>query len=212
MPRMTEAEKEQRKHDRKAKSMNAAALKLVGGPNSLFRDMAETYTRDDAYWHWRRAKAGENNIYAGQVLAGFELLTLTCIRRRAAELIGESWASQMWERCHRVYSTNYMCHYGDWRQMLCTTERIVLQLERRTDPARANKWFPDGEYVAETVVWPIEGYQPVMTGDEFSAALPWFRSFKYAKLVESDDDPTGLFEQVMSKLQQRGAIDEVRPG
>lgn len=55
--KLTAAEKDRRKHERKAKSLNKAAQKNYG---PLFAHLATKVMAEDAYWRWRQQKVGES--------------------------------------------------------------------------------------------------------------------------------------------------------
>lgn len=199
MPRvkLSPAEKERRKHQRKAAAMTAAAAKSYG---PLFADLAPTYTREDAYWQWRRTKAvvaEEGQI--GACISAMVRFQLNCIETVAAHLLGRGTAKELAASLDK-YPPSYRREY--WRQMLAGIGRHVLKLECRTDPERANQWNRDGRYVVESSVWPPADYSPVLTAEEFDRRFPaWDRGELGTGHIDyPEPDDGGLFERVMARL------------
>ena len=161
MARLTDAEKERRKHERKAAKMNAAEAKAYG---PLFAEMAPTYTAEDAYRKWRLGKAAVAELHFHY---GLEWIQLQAIERHAVKLMGDV-AKEIAAHIRRVYP---MPDYGPhmWSEVLTTKKRIVYRYKLLFDPARIREHNSDGRYLVDDGVWEAE---PVMTRDEFKAMFP----------------------------------------
>jgi hypothetical protein len=191
-------------HERKLRddeSRRVARQKAAYGP--LFQDIAEqevgTRSLPEIYWakRYEVARGAEMASLVSKPNCGLEWVRLWWIAHRLPILVGSEMGTAIWDYALRVFgrSTPYINSYI--AECLTTADRKVLRHEVRYDPARVNKYNPDGRYLVDALVWhPAE---PVMTRDEYRAMFP---QFDHVAGVRTDDEPDdgGLFDRMMQRL------------
>lgn len=195
--KLTAAQKAANKAARKAKQMNAHQARRFG---PLFAHLAPTVTPAQAAEHQRveRVKGVEfAHATASAAARGLEWLAVWAARDAAARLVGPAAADRLLARAVEVYQEKPTYVLGFLRRALTTAEPLALAYERRTDPAKANRYNPDGGYVVVAEGWPAAGYVPPLSAAAFDAltGLP--------ELPANDDDPAGLFDRVMAALPRK---------
>lgn len=190
----TEAEKLQRKHDRKAAAMTAASKKSYG---QLFEHMAPTFTRDDAYWHnrFQKARAAENHTIADKANRGLEMIRTRAIERFIVERYGDELAAKLIGYVRRTFPDSHVA--GMFGTILTGRWKCGLTKELKTDPARASQYNREGRYIVESDHFPPPGVEAV-TSEEFYRLFPLFSHSDGSSDPEPDDG--GLFERTILRL------------
>jgi hypothetical protein len=192
--KLTEAEKLRRKVERKRKALQASQLAEVGGPNSLFRDLAETVTTADAEWHIRRtaARTAEHNANSPIGIKMLWAIRLWSIETEARRLLGGDWFERLAGYARSTFPDMLTYGYGFWRGVLTGEKRTVFAMERVDDPAAKG-----GVRVVETDSFPPAAWVPVMTRDEFHRRWP----VADMPLGPEPAESVELFETVMAAIK-----------
>lgn len=197
--RLTPEDKQRRKDERKAAALTAKSLKLVGGPNSLFRDMAHVFTRDEAYWHTRRTAAAMiEHLHQGpasRLTRAFDWVLLRAVQRFARTILP---GTEVDEIVRRIGDNPADRQLGKWIQILTKGERIGrLHVEER--PEWVNKYNREGRRVFEVDHLPSGEWHAVMTYDEFRAKFPplWTDGGEEPEPPEQ----AALFDRVMARIR-----------
>ncbi len=183
MPRtnLTTAEKERRKHERKAASLTAASAKDFG---PLFAHMAPTFTPTDAYWQWRRnvAEGVERlHVICNGGAKALRVVLTAWIEHHARPLCGEHF-DELKVYAVRVFRDYHGHAYGFWERVLTGGEVVYGW--------RPN---PSGKGVVPERVCRLD--PAPMTVGEFRARFP------FAEPPEGPEpDDGGLFERTIGRL------------
>lgn len=192
MGKLTQAEKDRRKHERKAKAMNAAEAKAFG---PLFAEMAPVHTADDAYWRnrFQKAHSVETHTASDRANRGLMWIELTAIERFARSLFPAEVVEPAIEYCRKTYP---MPDYGRsvWSDFLEGRKRIAVKLHAEPDPA-----IPGRVKIVEDVVFPPVGWNDPVDHSDFERRFP---TLDHSRGVRVDDEPDdgGLFERVLAML------------
>jgi hypothetical protein len=192
--KLSAAEKKARKHDRKAAALTAHAAKDFG---PLFAHLAPTYTREDAYWHWRRSVAlGVERLHTicGGGQRALAAVQVRWIEHHARRWLGDESFGKLRDHAHRTYGDYLGYAYGFWCDVLTGGKRFPMGLTREPDPTtklgfrvRPVDEQPPAEWVAP------------LTRDLFWAMFP------YAEAAEGPEpDDGGLFERTIGRLADGG--------
>lgn len=193
-PKLTPEEK-RRKHERKAKALNAAEAKAHG---PLFAHLAPTHTAEDAYWRHRFQKAGaaETFTMTDRANRGLAWIELAAIERFARTLFPAEVVEPAIEYVRKTYP---MPDYGRnvWGNFLAGQNRVAVVLHAEPDPRPG---MPNRVKVVEDVVFPPVGWAAHVSRDEFNRRFP---RLDHARGVPTDDEPDdgGLFDRVMAALK-----------
>lgn len=167
LKKLTEAEKEQRKHQRSAGRKNAKVRKQI----PLFADQVEPATPEGEYWHWRSNKAGRPGTGGmgapgDQAAKGLDWLQLHAIERLAFVLLGPVDAAKV---ADYVRSTYPMPDYGHhvWSELLTGRKRLTLFMRFEDDPALKGR-----RRLVEQVDWPPDGWMAPLTPEAFERLFP----------------------------------------
>ena len=195
-PRLTEEVKLRRKHERKAIALNDRAIRKVGGPGSIFAELAETFTVEEAAWHQRRTRAlmiVHLHTTPGSTLnKALKAIQLGSIESHARTLLGEETFLRLRDFSRHCYQDITGYGYGFWLEVL-SGEKVVV-FEWRRIPADNTLGFS----AVPVLSFPPEGWTPVISKAEFYARWP----YAIPPDMEEPDDG-GLFERVMAALNAR---------
>lgn len=189
-PRMTEAEKEQRKHQRKAARMNERERDAFG---PLFAHLAPTHTAADAKrLHQFRVVEGVERLH---VICGPGAKALRAVQLAWIELYARRWCGEQFPAVRayfeRVHRDQLGYGYTFWQGVL-TGDRVVFSWKRVDDPTTTTGWR-----CVEAEAFQLN--PPPLTKAQFWELFP----YKVPELGPEPDDG-GLFEHVMASLA-RGA-------
>jgi hypothetical protein len=143
-PKMTEAEKQARKHQRYADKQNAKAREEA----PLFADQVPQMTARDAYLKWRRNVArnvihGEH--HTGKAALGLRMVNALWLAGLAKRLLTREQFAVCLETVAKFRPDSDQ--YGSWWFNLLTGREGAYRLELRTSPEWVNKYNPDGKRV-----------------------------------------------------------------
>lgn len=164
--RLTEEEKQQRRHQRKADQLNARARAAA----PLFADQVEQTSAEACRQLWlRKVSEGVERLCTN--LVGNKLLDKileAAIRNHVRQELGaEVYAKLDAYRWH-VFPDDPAYGINFWRGVLSGTKRVELALRRVPDVERR----PGQPAVVATDYWPPDGWRPTMTAAEFDAMFP----------------------------------------
>lgn len=189
--KLTEAEKERRKHERKAERMNAAEAKAFG---PLFAEMAPVHTAEDAYWHRRKVIAqGVEMIHQATGGPGIRALTavqLQWIEAYARLALPAGAFDVLLVRARRTYS-NYLDYgYGFWQEVLTGNKRLGSGFEKvdAPDTLAGFRWVEVG-------LQPPPDWVPPLTKAQFWDLFPY-----KDRDLDPEPDDGGLFERTILAL------------
>lgn len=193
--RLTVEQKQANKIERKRKALEDHNFKAVGGRGSLFAELAETVTAEQAAWHMRQTRAlmieHLHACPAGHAVFGLEALRLFSIECHARRLIGDEWFAKLNEYARRTFSNIIGYGPGFWCGVLTGDGQTILGFQKFEDPT-----CKLGFRCEPTEVFPPVGYVLPMTKSEFYTLFPFV---KREEVLEPESaDP--LFDEVMRKL------------
>lgn len=193
MPKLTDAEKERRKHERKAVRMNDAERKSYG---PLFAHMATTYTVADAERRNRiqKACAAEMCLHAANAM---DRLCVSAIERHVREL-RPAEAEDAIATVRRMHEGSPHQQYSRWRDVLVHGHKMPITLVRIFREEWKNEYNREGIRIVVEREFPHDG-APLISAEEFDTRYP-SNFFLGEGDVDAEDDPTGLFPRVMAML------------
>lgn len=166
-PKLSEEEKQRRRHERSAARKNAKVEKEI----PLFAGLVEKATADTEFWHWRRNKglAAENTGHRQGREILDELRICQCIRPFVRSLVGDEMFEKLDAHCQRVFQ-HRSYGYTFWLAVL-TGKRIVFGYKRIPVDEEYMKRYPmcGGIRVVEDGVY----HHQHMTKEEFYAKFPY---------------------------------------
>lgn len=210
-----------KKLQKKADEKNARLLAAYGGENTLLTDFyggadalleahGETKVTASALaaqkLHAERFKENDGHAEWG-LREAFNWITIRCMRRVAAALIGAEWEAKIWEKCDKTYGANLPYIVDRYGQCLCSTARMDLVFARHEEKVEPSEWNRSGVKIRIEVVehWPPADYAPVMTREEFGARFR-LRNMVFAeRLSLPEHDDGGLFDRTIGELKRRAA-------
>lgn len=159
-PKLTEEQKRQRRHARRAAKENAKVREQI----PLFADLVPQSTPEIEHWRWRRnISEGVERISVMQWTNRFdEWFTIHILEFVARGLIGNDVVFfKLREKCHRTYpSSSYF--YQFWKKVLCG-ERVEFSYHK-----------VENRQPGQPCVVCDEWYQhPHMTPEEFYQRFPY---------------------------------------
>jgi hypothetical protein len=186
--RLTDDEKQRRKHERAAQRMNDRAAKQFG---PLFSHLAPTYARDDAYWHWRANTSRGVELVHQACGPGVKALATVYARwfeHAAIRYCGGEVAERLKAKAIQTFGSSYPNYaYGFWESVL-TGQAVVIAWHRIEDAAA-----PLG---CRVVSDEYRLTDPPYTVQTFRAAFP-----VGACELGPEPDDGGLYEKVLSAFQ-----------
>lgn len=193
--KLTAEQKLANKVERKRKALEDKAFAAVGGRGSLFAELAEPVTADQAAWHMRQTRARMvehlHSCPAGPAVFGLEALQLFAIEQTARRLLGDELFVKLNEYARRTFSNIVGYGYGFWCGVLSGEQQVTFGFTKIEDSTckLGFRMFP-------TETFPPAGFVAPMTKAEFYAAFPFSKAEETAEPETADR----LFDEVMRRL------------
>jgi hypothetical protein len=195
MAKLTEAQKQANKVERKRKALEDKAFKEVGGRGSLFAELAEVPTKEQAEWHMRSVRAQMvEHLHqgpAGKGVYGLKALELFSIECHARRLLGDDLFNKLNEYARRTFDNIVGFGYVFWAGVLSGESRIVFGWQKIEDATSSI-----GFRCVPSDTFPAAGWVPPMTKAEFYQLFP----YQEQPLAPEPETADPLFASVMERL------------